>query len=58
MARFGISLTDPAHIAWLRSQKNQSGAIQTLIDAHLNGNRQAKADVDLGAIRAVMETVL
>jgi len=57
MARFSISLTDPAHIDWINSHHSPSKAVQLLIERQLN-QPASKANVDLGAIRAVMETVL
>ena len=57
MARYSISLSDPRHIAYIEGHHSPSRAIQALIDRHLT-KPATKADIDLGAIRAIMETVL
>jgi len=57
MARYSVSLTDPRHIEWMERQHSPSKAIQALVERCLN-TPVAKADIDLGAIRAIMETVL
>ena len=51
---------DAARIAWLESQANYTDTIRTLIDQAVKGDaaRDDPAVVDLGAIRAVFETVL